>query len=425
MAKRSISDEEIALIKAMLAAGMKNSEILFYFNKKTRPVNGGRISQIKDGSYSDSSSIAAASEAELKDFFKKHEASTQVREKTDREKLTDRIQSMFEQQPDGRWKFLEDESDVIECKESFHPRGIEKWGKAVAGLANNSGGLILFGVRDPSDRNAQVQFFELVGLDPDRFTGTDIGDVVTQLKSAFDPTPVVTKLTVQIGGKLVGCLRVDVAEGRPVMASRTIGQIRESDIFYRYPGQTTRIKHSDLRVLFDKRDEEARQKIIPLFMELAKVGPENALLADMTSGEVLSSDRRLLLDEDFLKAVKAVNTSDGPDVVISGDVHQRAGKGPIAIQTRNLFQEYPFSATQAKIEIQKVATSANQQQVWKVLGEMKGNKEYSAYNFRNKGQEHQYLKTGTVDSTVPVIYNQAAIDEAISRLIDIPEEDQP
>ena len=51
MAKRSITDEEIGLIKAMLARGMANKAIQFYFNRQDRAVNSGRISGIKHADY--------------------------------------------------------------------------------------------------------------------------------------------------------------------------------------------------------------------------------------------------------------------------------------------------------------------------------------------------------------------------------------
>jgi hypothetical protein len=50
MRSRSITDREISLIKAMLARGMRNRDIQFYFNRQDRPVNSGRITGIKDGS---------------------------------------------------------------------------------------------------------------------------------------------------------------------------------------------------------------------------------------------------------------------------------------------------------------------------------------------------------------------------------------
>lgn len=51
MPRRSITDEEIALIKAMLARGMANKAIQFYFNRQDRAVNSGRISGIKHRDY--------------------------------------------------------------------------------------------------------------------------------------------------------------------------------------------------------------------------------------------------------------------------------------------------------------------------------------------------------------------------------------
>jgi hypothetical protein len=69
LAKRTIQDTEIALIKAMLDRGMKNKNIQFYFNRPERPVNSGRISTIRSGTYSNSSKIAAASADEVDSFI--------------------------------------------------------------------------------------------------------------------------------------------------------------------------------------------------------------------------------------------------------------------------------------------------------------------------------------------------------------------
>lgn len=69
MAKRSITDVEIGLIKAMLGRKMKNSDIQLYFNRPDRKVNSGRITGIGNGSYSNSKTIAAASTADLDAFL--------------------------------------------------------------------------------------------------------------------------------------------------------------------------------------------------------------------------------------------------------------------------------------------------------------------------------------------------------------------
>ena len=72
---RSITEQEIALIKAMLARGLKNKDIQFLFNRPDRPVNTGRISTIRSGSYSNSSQIIAASDEELETFLRSFDES--------------------------------------------------------------------------------------------------------------------------------------------------------------------------------------------------------------------------------------------------------------------------------------------------------------------------------------------------------------
>ncbi len=75
---RTITDQEIALIKAMIARGIKNTDIQFFFNRPGRPVNSGRISNIADGSYSDSALIPAATDDELNTFLAERSPSTDV-----------------------------------------------------------------------------------------------------------------------------------------------------------------------------------------------------------------------------------------------------------------------------------------------------------------------------------------------------------
>ena len=67
---RSITDHEIALIKRMLTMGMPNNRIQMYFNTMQRPVNSGRITGIKNETYSNSKSIKAATKQQVDDFIK-------------------------------------------------------------------------------------------------------------------------------------------------------------------------------------------------------------------------------------------------------------------------------------------------------------------------------------------------------------------
>ncbi len=55
---------------------------------------------------------------------------------------------MFEKGADGIWRFRHGESEKHECKEVFGFKYAEKWLRAVAALANNEGGYVVFGVTD-------------------------------------------------------------------------------------------------------------------------------------------------------------------------------------------------------------------------------------------------------------------------------------
>lgn len=65
-----LDETEIGLIKKMLDRGWKNAAIQFYFNTPERPVNNGRISEIKGGDRGPG--VPAATQYELDEFLDHH-----------------------------------------------------------------------------------------------------------------------------------------------------------------------------------------------------------------------------------------------------------------------------------------------------------------------------------------------------------------
>lgn len=139
MAKRSITDQEIALIKAMLARGMANKDIQFYFNRQDRPVNSGRITGIRKGAYGNSRSIPAASGVDLDGFlavFKSPDLSGVATPLGPKSPLDPSIiAAFFKRDTNGVHRLIDGESDTRECKLGFGLRHSHLWVKAVAALA--------------------------------------------------------------------------------------------------------------------------------------------------------------------------------------------------------------------------------------------------------------------------------------------------
>lgn len=167
MPRRSITDEEIGLIKAMLRRGMRNRDIQFYFNRQDRPVNSGRITGINTGNYGPE--VAEATDAGLDAFlagFAPAEVGVVVEAGAVRDPtLAERAVTRFVQRASG-WFLADGETSDQECKAEFNPRRMEPIVRAIAALANNRGGFVFVGVQDAECR--------VVGMPNTSFQDTDI-----------------------------------------------------------------------------------------------------------------------------------------------------------------------------------------------------------------------------------------------------------
>ncbi|MDZ5648173.1 ATP-binding protein [Nitrospirillum sp. BR 11828] len=339
MSKRSIDDWEIAHIKAMLSRGMRNKDIQFFFNRPDRSVNSGRITGIKSGTYSNSSTIQPSSDEALEQFlagFKASEVSAAidvpqiVADVQDGDPLSHRnILKLFAPDSSGIWRFQRGESDQHECKENFGFKYSGAWVRAVAALANNRGGYIFFGVRDKEKViSSDVDMsYAVVGLESNSFRDADPADFTKKIKSILDPTPRISSTYVEVGGRGIGVFHVEKHNSRPVIATGQDGdQVKEGDIFFRYPGQSGRIKYSDLRAIFDERDALARSQIIPMVSRLLSLGPERSMILDLQEGVIGDTKNVIMIDDDLLSKVKFIkdgdfNQTDGaPTLKLVGDV---------------------------------------------------------------------------------------------------------
>jgi Putative DNA-binding domain len=307
MPKRSISDEEIALIKAMLARGMKNRDIQFFFNRPQRAVNTGRISTIRSETYSNSAAIKAAHAAELDTFiarFANNAGSNQINAigVSTAQSLTAAARALFTKGTDGRWHLSNGESQEHECKQEFDPKKLSPIVRAIAALANNSGGYIFFGI---SNKEFSVEGINAV------FIETDIVQITDKVKAHLSPTPSITaKGTIEFDGKVVGFLRVEKHQDRPVVVYRDGDGLNEGEILFRYPGQSARIKFGDLRSMLDERDRRAQIALANATGRVAHVGTANALIIDTEKNVMDVNGRSILIDEALAKSINFIKEGE-------------------------------------------------------------------------------------------------------------------
>lgn len=300
---RTMSDDEIALTKAMLRRGLKNDAVHFYFNLPDRLISPGRITQIKQGKYG--ASVAEASQDEL-DAFLNASDKNQGRKSGPSPLDRTHLASMF-QEVAGVWTFVLGETDYTECKRNFRVSPEVRFAdviRSVAGLANNKGGYLFFGISN--------QTFAVDGLTDDNFAKTDPAEINRSLASSLDPIPRVTTTMINVGSKSAGVMFVDKHEYAPVVALKNIGNdVREGTIYYRYVGETRAIRPGELRQIIANREQRA---VVEFSNQMKRVASGIDATVNLDTGEVSGTTGRFVIDKSLLADIQFVREGDFSDV---------------------------------------------------------------------------------------------------------------
>jgi len=317
---RTVTDREIGLVKAMIDRGFQANKIQFYFNRRNRPFNTGRVSNIRNGQYGPE--VPCASDDELDEFIERNRnAGQHADEETDQElKGIEALKNRLVERSDGLWFVTDAEGSDIEFKEQILPKKLTGIIRAIAGFANHRGGGIIAGVRD-DDRM-------IVGLDATSVKALDISDLTNKVKTHLSPTPVFILEKMHVGQAVVILIHVEAHESKPVMVVRDGENLEEGQILFRYPGQSAKIKHSDLYEMLRERDLRAQERMAAIMRDVVSIGAENAMVVDIKKGMLRDGGRHITIDKalsDKLKFIKEgeFNEREGAETLrLIGDIHR-------------------------------------------------------------------------------------------------------
>lgn len=373
MGRRTITEKEIALIKAMLSRGMKNRSIQFFFNRPDRPVNSGRISTIRSESYSNSREISAASERELDSFissFQQSAGSITTAPEIVRSEPTvsEKARALFRKTKDGAWVLTGGEHEECECKRDFDPKKITSIVRAVAALANNKGGYIFFGVSNSG--------YQVKGIS-DVFSQIDIVQIIEKVKAHLSPTPSISlKDIIEFDGRCVGFLHVAKYQNPPIIVYRDGDGLNEGEILFRYPGQSSRIKFGDLHAILEERDRRAQLALANAAEKIADIGTGNAMILDTNRNVLEAKGHSILIDQKLAESLKFVKEGEfderlgAPTLKLVGEVTPvtvKGAKSTIVAQAA-IFQEDILEKflEQAKVHrpIQYIYATLAQSRLW-------------------------------------------------------------
>ena len=313
------------------------------------------------------------------------------------------------------------ENEELEFKEQFNLSGLPDYYKSFAGFANNQGGYLIYGIQ-----NFPRFPVGLTEKSLDQFKRIDPQRITQDLLEVFSASIEWEQAEVDTAGKTYGVFKIHQAHRKPIMAMKNLGKkqsIKAGEIYYRYAGRTQKIQYAELEAIIQERIQENIDQWMELMSKVAKIGPQNVTLLNNLSRSLETSDDTFLtIDEELFGQIEFVkqrhfSADDGVEPLeIVGDV--RPILGVIQEVKENLLTEYPLSATEVAKAVKEQLPNISQNKVWETIknNNMKNNREYSVYNFRNKKQEELYEKSGKLPIAIPSIYNYNAVDFIVNML---------
>jgi hypothetical protein len=195
-------------------------------------------------------------------------------------------------------RIISRESGWLEFKESFNWGSKDKYAKSLAAFSNNKGGYIIFGVKNEPR--------ELIGLKSDNFETIDEEKITSYLNNVFSPEIKYEKDIINIFNKKIGILYAQQAGIKPIVCIKNDGELKESDIYYRYNARSEKIKYPELIILLNEIRESERKSWMEHLEKISKVGPLNTAILDILGGEISGRGGTLVIDKKLVPKLKFI-----------------------------------------------------------------------------------------------------------------------
>lgn len=314
------------------------------------------------------------------------------------------------------------ESQTLEFKEQYNFAALADYFRDFAAFANNKGGLLVFGVTDTPRvavgmSEKSIAAFEKI--DPEKITGF--------LLEMFSASISWEQALFEIGGKSFGVFKIAEATTKPIIARKDEGKdqvIKNGEIYFRYGGRTQRVQSAELEAIINHRIEQTNRDWIEHVRAIGISGPRGAIVLKSEDQITRATGAPLVVEKQLAEKLKFIREGEfnekkgAATLKVVGDVVPIDTVEIEKVVKENLTKSYPLSATELATEVRKKLPTAKQHEIWTAIAEndLKGNADYSAYNFRNRKQEQKFEETGIVPSGTPSIYNGAAVDFLVKLL---------
>lgn len=192
------------------------------------------------------------------------------------------------------------ESFDLEFKQNFQlGDNLIKYIKTLVGMANNKGGIIVFGVQNSPHIPK--------GMTNDRYYDTDPATIDKTIREYFSQELIWESSVYKFDEKNFAILSVKEADSKPIICKKNKGSIlREGAIYYRYRGETKEIEYPELQKIMDYEKEKERVLWMQHIKSISTIGPKNVQLLDTYKGEISVGNGKVLIDKKVIDKIKFI-----------------------------------------------------------------------------------------------------------------------
>lgn len=200
------------------------------------------------------------------------------------------------------------ESQQIEYKKSFSMANIDEYLRLFCSFANFKGAYIIFGIENETRK--------MVGLKNDKFEKIDSSRITQCINGKLSEGLKWEACIHELNGMKFGIIYIHPSQMKPVMCISNSSKFKESEIYYRYGGETRLIRPTELQKIIGDRIKKERKSWQNLLNKIASISPEEAFIADSSDGSIDFQGKKIYIDEDLLSQL---------NIMKEGQFHEEEG----------------------------------------------------------------------------------------------------
>lgn len=215
------------------------------------------------------------------------------------------------------------EGSSLEFKKAFNLGGMPEYARTMLAFGNNCGGYLVFGV-DPSPHR-------LRGVNP-VFKTVDPARISSFLRDHAAPEPNWEMGELTFHGVELGYIYTHEGMAKPFVVTGSAGNdLKDGEVYYRYRGQSTRVRHAELEAIIHARLDAERRAWLDHLRAISRAGPLNVGVLDTAGGTLTGTGGQFLIEESLLQKIRFiregrfVETSGDPALRLIGDVQPVGG----------------------------------------------------------------------------------------------------